>query len=98
MTMKPYILCCGANGRCVIYTRLANEPNLGESARCPQGARMILRWTNIGLLGTAAVGPAAGSRLSYPTVGDHQTPPVQGWLPCSEDAARAMEEWSSWEG
>ncbi len=39
--MKPYILCCGTNGRAVIYAMCEAEPVVGEPIRTG-AARMVL--------------------------------------------------------
>lgn len=89
--MAKYIVCCGANGRCVIVGDVESEPVQGACCRV-ENARMILYWPSGGLLGVAANGPPEGSRLTAP-VPTTVTSPVTEWIAVTDDAAREIDEW-----
>jgi len=89
--MKPYIVCCGTNGRCVIYGYSPVEPEHGKPCRLTD-ARMIVYWASGGLLGVAANGPTEGSRITAP-VPVTETSPVTEWIAVDDDAASKVEQW-----
>ena len=89
----PIILCCGANGRAVIYGRVPRMPTPGKPVTLTD-ARMVLRWDAEcgGLLGLAAKGPRADTRIT------HAVPRIvetvwQEVVQCSPEAAREIEAW-----
>jgi len=93
--MTPIILCCGKEGRAVIYGRVEKEPVPGEAVTL-HNARMIIYWTaaSSGLFGVAANGPGAGSRIS-PTVA--KTTPTR-WtesISVTPEAAARIEGWDA---
>ena len=90
---KPYIVCCGANGRAVIYGYSKVEPKPGKPIRLEQ-ARMVLYWSAKcgGLVGLAAEGPKDGTRITH-TVGATGTEVVRQWVAVSADAAKGMDAW-----
>ena len=63
--MKPYIVCSGANGQCVVFGYSETEPEVGKPHRLER-ARMVIYWPEAcnGLLGLAAAGPKPGLRLT----------------------------------
>ena len=91
--MKPIILCCGANGRAVVYGRVETDPVLGQPVRL-YGARMVLYWSTEcgGLFGLAARGPKTSSRLTAAIPALTETV-WQESLDVSETAATEIERW-----
>jgi hypothetical protein len=90
--MKPIILCCGANGRAVIYGRVESEPVPGEPVEL-HGARMVIYWAGpAGLFGLAAKGPAGGSRLTHAVSRTTETV-WQEWIAIEPDAAEKIDAW-----
>ena len=88
----PIILCCGLNGRAVVYGRVNSEPVKGEPVIL-HDARMVLHWAgNHGLFGVAAYGPGPGSRIS-PAVERTQETVWQEHLVVSVAAAAKIEAW-----
>lgn len=87
----PYIVCCGTNGRCVVYGYSETEPEQAQPARL-HDARMIVRWTENGLLGVAAEGPRDGSRITS-AVATTVTSPVTEWVAVSAEAAERIDAW-----
>ena len=66
--LTPYIVCTGANGRCVQYGLCATEPVPGQPVRLEQ-ARMIVYWCNSrlgpGLHRLASHGPESGDKITH---------------------------------
>lgn len=89
--MNPYIVCCGANGRCVVYGYSAEEPTQGQPCRLER-AKMIVYWSDGGLLGLAAKGPAKGSRITA-AVPVTVTSPVTEWVAVTAEAAGGVDQW-----
>ena len=90
---QPIILCCGANGRAVVYGYVDEEPVPGEPVRL-HDARMILRWEGTGgLFGVSQKGPAPRSRITcaVPVVVETVW---QEWLAVSPNAAKALDGWA----
>jgi hypothetical protein len=90
--MIPIILCCGANGRAVVYGRVEEEPTPGEPVTM-HDARMIIRWEGRGgLFGVAAVGPGSGSRIT------HAVPRLVEtcWQECLAVTPEAAEKIDGW--
>ena len=91
--MKPIILCCGANGRAVIFGRVETDPVPGQPVTL-HGARMVLYWSAEcgGLLGLAAWGPKTTTRITHavPFVTETVWQEVVG---VSETAAAEMDRW-----
>ena len=89
----PIILCCGENGRAVVYGYVTNDPVAGEPVRL-SSARMVLYWDAKcgGLFGLAAAGPKGDTRIT------HAVPEVvetrwQEWIAVTPEAAVEMDEW-----
>ncbi|MDX1253659.1 MAG: hypothetical protein R3201_00120 [Oceanisphaera sp.] len=94
--MKPYIITTGANGRAVIYGYSETEPIPGQPYRLER-ARMVIYWTEHGLLGLAADGPQSGARISK-VVEFTSGEVVRQVLSVSAAAAVAMDEVKPWQG
>lgn len=90
MPKKAYIVCCGLNGRCVIYGR-CQEPCTGAPCRMEE-ARMVLYWPSGGLLGLASAGPPSGTQITH-SVSVTETSPVTEWIEVSVEAAKAIDSW-----
>jgi len=90
---KPIILCCGSNGRAVVYGRVDAEPEAGKPVKL-HNARMILYWSREcgGLFGFAQHGPKTNTRLTA-TVDEVMETAWQEWLAVPDDAAQSIEEW-----
>jgi len=90
------ILCAGANGRAVIVGTVARKPIVGEPVEV-RDARMVLRWDSAcgGLLGLAANGPKADTRLTAPVPRVVETV-WQEWVELTPDAKAAIDRWASW--
>jgi hypothetical protein len=91
--MKPIILCCGTNGRAIVYGRVESEPAPGESVTL-YGARMVLYWSEAcgGLFGLAATGPRKGCRVTEPVASVTETK-WQECLSVSEKSAKVFDGW-----
>jgi hypothetical protein len=87
--MSKHIVCCGANGRCVIVGDTDTEPIQGEPCRI-ENARMILYWSGGGLLGMAANGPREGSKLTS-EVPVTVTSPVTEWIAVTDIASEGID-------
>ena len=87
------IVCCGTNGRAVLYGRCDGEPVAGQPIRL-KGARMVLYWSQAcgGLLGLAANGPKKGTRITA-AVAEHGDECARQWVSVSGAAAKAIESW-----
>jgi len=89
--LKPWIVTCGASGRCVVFGWSADEPQVGVPHKLLQ-AKMILRWAGSGgLFGVAANGPDKGSCITAAAPSTTNTP-VQV-LSVTAEAAVMMDEW-----
>jgi len=90
---KKIILCCGQNGRAVIYGTVTKAPVAGEPVMLTD-ARMVLYWSAAcgGLLGLAARGPQDDTRITHavPTVVETVW---QEWVECTEEAAEGLDSW-----
>jgi hypothetical protein len=87
------LLCCGQNGRAVIYGAVSEKPIPGQPVELTD-ARMVLYWSTAcgGLLGLAAGGPKEGTRVT------HAVPRVvetvwQEWIEVTPEAAKALADW-----
>ena len=91
--MTPYIVCCGTNGRAVIFGYAASQPVTGSPIHLEQ-ARMVLYWSKEcgGLFGLAQKGPQTGTRLTC-AVDVTATDAVQQWVSVSPAAAKGIGEW-----
>jgi hypothetical protein len=91
--MQSYIVCCGTNGRCVVFGQCETEPVTGEPVTL-HNARMVLYWpvACAGLFGLAANGPKEGLRMT-PSVEKTATEAVRQWLSVSEDVGKKLAEW-----
>lgn len=91
--MQSVIVCCGANGRAVVFGECESEPVTGEPIAL-QNARMILYWPTAcgGLFGLAANGPKDGLRLTH-SVAKTATESVRQWLSVPEEAAQKLKDW-----
>lgn len=90
---KPYIVCCGVNGRCVVYGWSSTEPASGKP-KVLYDARMVLYWDSEckGLFGLAASGPKGKTRITH-SIHKTETSPVTEWLSVSIEAAKKFDEW-----
>lgn len=87
------IICCGTNGRAVVFGDCNGEPEVGQPVTL-QNARMVLYWPKEcgGLFGLAANGPKTGLRLSE-SVSQTSTEVVRQWLTVDSDAGVKLAEW-----
>lgn len=92
-TTKPIILCCGANGRAVIYGYCDGDPTPSKPAKLMQ-ARMVLYWDAEcgGLLGLAAQGPKGQTRITHAVESVIETV-WQEAIAVSPKAAAKLDEW-----
>ena len=96
MKRTSIILCCGHNGRAVIYGRVDGEPLPGQAVTL-HDARMILRWDAAcgGLLGLAAGGPQKDTRITQAV--PYVTETVwQEVVAVSDGAAKAIDDWQAY--
>ena len=91
----PIILCCGANGRAVVYGRVEQTPVKGEPVVL-HDARMVLSWSSEcgGLLGLAAGGPKGSTRITA-TVSEVGETVWQEYITVTERAADAIDKWGA---
>jgi len=91
--MQSVIICCGTNGRAVVFGQCGQKPVVGEPVTL-HNARMVLYWPQAcgGLFGLAADGPRDGLRLTD-TVQETATEAVRQWLSVSDEAADALRKW-----
>lgn len=90
--MKPYLVCCGTNGNCVIYGYSDSDPVSGEPCLL-HNAKMIIYWGgSSGLIGLASRGPSNGSRITA-SVTRTGTDPVKQWVDVSKKAAESLDQW-----
>ena len=91
--MQSVIVCCGTNGRCVIFGECETKPATGQPITLHH-ARMVLYWPAEcgGLFGLAARGPKNGLRLTE-AVETTATESVRQWLSVSDKAADALRTW-----
>jgi len=88
----PIILCCGANGRAVVFGRVESAPVPGEPVTI-HGARMIIYWAGkAGLFGLAAKGPADGSRITSAVPSTTETV-WQEWIEIAPETAEKINAW-----
>jgi len=86
------LLCCGENGRAVVFGEVDQDPVPGQPVEL-RNARMILYWAGPkGLFGVAAEGPGEGSKLTCAVERVVETR-WQEYLVCSDQAARLMDGW-----
>ena len=97
-TRKPIILCCGSNGRAVIYGKVDSDPTPGQPVTL-YDARMVLRWDGQcgGLLGLAAGGPKADTRITC-AVGQVVETVWQEMIEVNTEAAVALDGWAAFRG
>lgn len=96
--MQSYIVCCGTNGRAVVFGQCESEPECGQPITL-HNARMVLYWPTMcgGLFGLAANGPKNGLRLTD-SVEVTATEAVRQWLSVPDEAARQLRDWSVFKG
>jgi len=96
--MQSFIVCCGANGRAVVFGQCESEPVVGEPITMHE-ARMVLYWPAKcgGLFGLAAAGPKDGLRLTE-AVNRTSTEVVRQWLSVSDESAKQLDEWPAYHG
>ena len=89
----PVILCCGQNGRAVLYGRVTRKPVPGKPVTL-YGARMVLYWAAEcgGLLGLAAKGPKGATRITHVVPETTETVWQESTV-CTPEAAKAIESW-----
>ena len=90
---KRIILCCGNNGRAVVYGTVDAEPAAGRPVRL-RNARMILYWSAEcgGLFGLARSGPKTDTRITA-TVDEVVETSWQEFLAVSDAAVEKIERW-----
>lgn len=91
--MKSYIVCCGSNGRAVIYGKSEVEPVAGQPVQLID-ARMVLYWDAAcgGLFGLAAGGPKGATRITA-AVPRHGDEAVRQWFSVTPEAAALIDGW-----
>lgn len=91
--MKSIILCCGANGRAVLFGDVETDPVPGLPVKL-HNARMVLYWAREcgGLLGLAAKGPRGESRLTHAVPAATETV-WQEFVETTPEAAQLIREW-----
>ena len=96
--MQSVIVCCGTNGRAVVFGECESEPVTGEAITL-HNARMVLYWPAAcgGLFGLAAKGPRNSLRLTE-AVAKTATEAVRQWLSVSDDAAKRLRDWPAYSG
>ena len=96
--MQSYIVCCGTNGRAVVFGECEAEPVCGEPITM-RNARMVLYWPAAcgGLFGLAAKGPREGLRLTE-SVTATATEAVRQWLTVPDDVAEQLRQWPAYTG
>ena len=96
--MQSVIVCCGTNGRCVVFGECESEPVTGEPITL-HSARMVLYWPQDcgGLFGLAQSGPKDGLRLTH-AVAKTATESVRQWLTVSDEAAESLKTWPAFVG
>ena len=96
MEAKPYIVCTGANGRCVSYGYTSTPPETGQPVTLHQ-ARLVVYWgrgnaeAGTGLHRLATHGPMDDDRITKP-VPSAGAGIVQQWIAVTPAAA---ERWGS---
>lgn len=88
---RPIILCCGANGRALVYGYVDALPEPGQPVKLYK-ARMPISFPSGGTLGLAAVGPPKGSRVTH-AVEEVLETVWQEYLTVSEKAAEVFDGW-----
>lgn len=96
--MQSVIVCCGTNGRCVVFGEVESEPVTGEPITIHH-ARMVLYWPIAcgGLFGLAARGPKDGLRMTE-AVAKTATEAVRQWISVTEVAAEGLRNWQVYSG
>lgn len=89
--MKPIILCCGSNGRALVYGKVESEPVAGEPVEL-HDARMVIYYPSGGTFGLASDGPPSGSRVTNRVEKVVETV-WQEWLSVSEKSAGVFDAW-----
>ena len=87
----PIILCCGANGRGLVYGYVDEEPVPGEPVRLSR-ARMVIYYPSGGTFGLAADGPPEGSKVTSAVELTVETV-WQEWLKVEEGATEKFDGW-----
>ena len=92
------IVCCGTDGRCVVFGGCDSEPITGQPITLTD-ARMVLYWPAEcgGLFGLAANGPKDGLRLTD-SVSKTATEAVRQWLAVSDKVAEELTRWPACTG
>lgn len=86
------ILCCGQNGRAVVFGTADSKPEPGKPVTL-RDARMLLYWAGRGgLFGVAANGPDSESRITAAVPCVVETV-WQEWLSVSDKAAAALRDY-----
>lgn len=96
--MQSVIVCCGLNGRCVVFGECDSEPVTGQSITL-HNARMVLYWSSAcgGLFGLASQGPEDGTRMTH-TVARTAIGAVRQYLSVSDEAAEKLRAWPAYMG
>jgi hypothetical protein len=89
----PIILCCGSNGRAVVFGRVEAMPEAGGPVTLRE-ARMVIYWSSEcgGLLGLAAHGPKTSTRITAPVPVVIETS-WQECVACTPEGASAIDAW-----
>ena len=96
--MQSVIVCCGTNGRAVVFGECEADPVTGGPVTL-HNARMVLYWPSVcgGLFGLAANGPKEGLRLTE-AVRVTAMEAVRQWLSVSDKAAEGLRAWPVYSG
>ena len=96
--MQSVIVCCGTDGRAVVFGQSKSEPVTGGPIVL-DNARMVLYWPSAcgGLFGLAANGPKEGLRLTE-SVARTATEAVRQWLSVSDEVAEQLRAWPAYAG
>ena len=91
--MVPVIVCCGENGRAVVFGYADEIPTPGAPVTL-RDARMVLYWAAEcgGLFGVAANGPKGGTRITA-AVAETRMESCKQVLACSQVAAEGISKW-----
>lgn len=89
MNTKPIILCCGTNGRALVYGYVQSDPVPGQPVRLER-ARMVLYYPSGGTFGLAAAGPPKQARVTN-AVAEVVETVWQEWLSVTPQAAGVFD-------
>lgn len=90
--MQSCIVCCGENGRCVVFGECEQTPVVGETVTL-RNARMVLYWPSqcVGLFGLAQNGPKEGLRMTDAV--SETSMEVRQWLAVPDEVGEELKKW-----